>query len=242
MKNILIIGSTSAMAIHTARHFADDGANFMLVARSEQKQNDLTSDLQARGARQVHQVIADLSDFDRHEELIQQAWEKLGTVDAVLIAHGILGDQTEDEQEARKAHDVIRMNFLSVVSLLTPLSNRMIEQGHGHIAVISSVAGLRGRQSNYIYGSSKAGLNAFLSGLRNPQGITVSTIPPGTVDTPMTEHLEKGPLFASAEKVGAEIHAAMLKKKDIVYTPFYWRFIMLIICLSPEPIFKRLKT
>jgi len=242
MKNILIIGSTSAMAMHTARHFAQDGACLMLVARNEQKQTDLIADLKARGAAQVHHEVMDLADLYQHETLVHAAWEKLGQVDAVLMAHGVLGDQEEDQKDARRSYDIIHINFLSYVSLLTPLAEKMEAQGHGMLAVISSVAGLRGRKSNYIYGSSKAGLNAFLSGLRNrlEPKIQVCTILPGTVDTPMTEHMEKGPLFASADKVGEDIYQAMIKGKDVVYTPFYWRFIMLIIRMIPERIFKRL--
>ena len=134
-------------------------------------------------------------------------------------------------------------NFLSVVSIVTPLANKMAEKKAGTIGVISSVAGLRGRKSNYIYGAAKGGLNVYLQGLRNrltDDGVAVVTILPGFVDTPMTAHIEKGPLFASASTVGKGIHKALLAKKNVVYLPFFWQWIMLIIRLIPEPIFKKL--
>jgi short-subunit dehydrogenase len=134
--------------------------------------------------------------------------------------------------------------LLSPIACLTWLANYFETRGKGNITVITSVAGDRGRQSNYIYGAAKGGLSIFLQGLRNrlaPKGVSVTTIKPGFIDTPMTAHIKKGPLFASPETVGKRIHQAMLKGESVVYTPFFWRFIMLIIQHIPEFIFKKMK-
>ena len=244
MKNILIIGATSAIAQETARCYAAGGAKLHLIGRNEQKLQDMQADLQSRGAEQVTVAQADLLDTALHNKLIDETWDTLRQVDGVLIAHGTLGDQTEAEADYAVAEKEFQSNMLSAISLLTPIANKMELQRCGVIAVITSVAGDRGRQSNYIYGSAKAGLNTYLQGLRNrltPHGVTVLTIKPGFVDTPMTAELEKGPLFASAKKVGSGIHKAMGKKKDVAYLPGFWWGIMCIIKAIPEGIFKKLK-
>jgi short-subunit dehydrogenase len=128
--------------------------------------------------------------------------------------------------------------------MLTPIADFFEKQKHGVITVISSVAGDRGRQSNYIYGSAKAGLSVYLDGLRNrlySAGVAVVTIKPGFVDTPMTAHLKKGFLFASPEKVARDILRAIEKRKCVVYTPWFWRWIMFVIKSIPETIFRKLK-
>ena len=244
MKNILIIGATSAIAQETARCYAAHGANLYLIGRNEQKLSDMQADLKGRGASEVTTAQADLLDTALHNRLIDKAWEKLRQIDGVLIAHGTLGDQTEAEADYATAEKEFQSNMLSAISLLTPIANKMEIQRCGVIATITSVAGDRGRQSNYIYGAAKAGLNTYLQGLRNrlsPHGVTVLTIKPGFVDTPMTADLDKGPLFASAQKVGSGIHKAMKKKKDVVYLPGFWWGIMCIIKCIPESIFKKLK-
>lgn len=245
MRNILIIGATSAIAEATARIFAERGDALFLAARNNEKLQAVANDLQVRGAAKVETMVVDLNDFDRHENIIQQATEQLGGLDIALIAHGILPDQKNCEQSYIETEKVMQTNFLSVISLLTPLANQMEQKKNGIIAVISSVAGDRGRQSNYIYGASKGGLNTFLQGLRNrltPSGVTVITIKPGFVDTPMTAHIEKGPLFAKPDTIAKGIDRAIHKKKDVVYLPWFWWGILTILKAIPEGIFKRLKT
>ena len=168
----------------------------------------------------------------------------MGELDTVLIAHGLLGDQRASERDFKLAEQAYKTNFLSVVSMLTPISAYFEVQRRGTIAVISSVAGERGRQSNFIYGSAKAGLSVYLAGLRNrlyPSGVTVLTIKPGFVDTPMTAHLRKTALFASPEKVAREISRAIERRRSVLYSPAIWFWIMAVIRLIPEPVFKRLK-
>ena len=244
MKRVLIIGATSAIAQATAKLFAaKDGALF-LVARTNEKVESVANDLRVRGAAKVETLAVDLLDFDQHETILKQAIAAMGGLDIVLVAHGTLGDQQKSAEDYTVAELELRTNLLSVISLLTPIANYFEAQKSGVIAVISSVAGDRGRQSNYVYGTAKGGLNIFLQGLRNrldPAGVCVLTIKPGFVDTPMTEAIKKNPLFASPEKIAKGIYRSINAKRDIVYLPWFWFWIMLIIKHVPERIFKRLK-
>jgi short-subunit dehydrogenase len=241
--NILIIGATSAIAHETAKCFAHDGATLFLVARSQERLDDVANDLKVRGAKRVDTYTLDLADLGRHQELLDTAISSLGSLDMLLIAHGTLGDQKRCEQSVEETMQELTNNFLSVVSLLTLSANYFEQQKRGVIAVISSVAGDRGRQSNYVYGTAKAGVTTFMQGLRNrlaKSNVTVLTIKPGTVDTPMTASLKKGLLFASARSVGEGIYNAIRKRRDVVYLPTYWAIIMFIVRSIPERIFKRL--
>jgi decaprenylphospho-beta-D-erythro-pentofuranosid-2-ulose 2-reductase len=241
---ILAIGATSAIAHETLKHFAARGANLFLVGRTPEKLEAVAGDLRVRGAKTVETYLVDVSDFGKHDAMFAAAVEKLGGLDTVLVAHGTLGDQKKSEQHTDEMLKEFNNNALSVMALLTPVANYLEKQGHGTIAVISSVAGDRGRQSNYIYGAAKGALNVYLQGLRNrlyKSGVKVLTIKPGTVDTPMTAHLKKGLLFASAESVGKQIYDIILKGKEVSYVPGYWRGIMTVIRTIPEPVFKRLK-
>ena len=240
---VLIVGATSAIAQAAARYFAAHGALLFLSARNPQKLSEAAADLRVRGAAQVTTKAMDVADFDLHAPLIEEARQKLGGFDVVLIAHGTLGDQKVCEKSYEATEKELKINFLSVVSLLTPLANILESQQSGCLAVISSVAGDRSRQSNYVYGTAKGAVSLFLQGLRNrlhKSGITVLTIKPGFVDTPMTAGLKKNPLFASPDEIGRGIYRAIQKKRDVVYLPGYWRGIMLAVKILPEFLFKRL--
>jgi decaprenylphospho-beta-D-erythro-pentofuranosid-2-ulose 2-reductase len=244
MKRVVIIGATSAIATQTARNFAADGAALFLIARNQEKLASLAADLQVRGASAVSTATFNASDLPSHEQLMESAARSLGEIDAALIAHGDLPDQKKCQASWQATEDALRTNLESPIAFLTWLGNYFESRRQGNITVISSVAGDRGRQSNYVYGAAKGALSTFLQGLRNrlaPLGVSVTTIKPGFVDTPMTQHLPKGPLFASAETVGARVYKAMKRGESVVYAPFFWRFIMLIIQHIPECIFKKLK-
>lgn len=243
---VLIFGATSAMAVHTARNFAAQHANLGLVGRDPQRLEALAEDLKIRGAQQVKIFPGfDAKDETTILQSLDGAWKSFETIDHVLIAYGTLPDQSEAELDPKAFRKAVEVNFFSVACLCHAATDRMIEQESGTLSVISSVAGLRGRQSNYVYGSAKGGLNLFLQGLRNrlhPIGIRVLTLLPGFVDTPMTRDVPKGPLFISAEKAGRLIHKAMTRKKaDVLYIPGFWWVIMTIIRSIPEPVFKKLK-
>jgi decaprenylphospho-beta-D-erythro-pentofuranosid-2-ulose 2-reductase len=244
MKRVVIIGATSAIATETARNFAADGSALFLIARNQEKLAGLAADLQVRGASAVNTATFNASDLPYHEQLMESAVRSLGEIDAALIAHGDLPDQKKCQASWQATEDALRTNLASPIAFLTWLGNYFEARKQGNITVISSVAGDRGRQSNYVYGAAKGALSTFLQGLRNrlaPLGVSVTTIKPGFVDTPMTQHIPKGPLFASAETVGTRVYKAMKRGESVVYAPFFWRFIMLIIQHIPECIFKKLK-
>jgi decaprenylphospho-beta-D-erythro-pentofuranosid-2-ulose 2-reductase len=242
-RNILVLGATSAIAQATIRIYAARGASFYLVARNPEKLSATAADAQVRGASKVLTRTCDLDDINEHAGLLADIGHQFTHLDIALLAHGVLGDQAEAERDFAVAEAILRTNFLSVVSLVTRLANDFEQQKKGTIAVISSVAGDRGRKSNYIYGTSKAAVTVFLQGLRNRldrQGVQVLTIKPGFVATPMTAHLKKGLLFASPHKIASGVVAAIEHRKDVVYLPWFWRPIMFIIRSVPERVFKGL--
>ncbi|MFC0408651.1 SDR family oxidoreductase [Roseomonas elaeocarpi] len=247
MRRIVIFGATSAIAQAVARLFAADGARLFLVARNAERLDAVAADLRARGAGTVATATADLADEGAHAALVAQAEAALEGLDAALIAHGTLGDQSRSESDADAALAELRNNFLSPASILTHLANRMAAQGHGTIAVIGSVAGDRGRMSNYVYGSAKGGLRVFVQGLRHrlgKSGVSVVLVQPGFVDTPMTAGVANrgGPLWAKPERVARDIRRAMDRGGPaILYTPWFWSPIMTVVRNLPDAVFRRTK-
>jgi decaprenylphospho-beta-D-erythro-pentofuranosid-2-ulose 2-reductase len=240
---VVIVGAGSALAHEAAKLFARDGADLFLVGRSADKLTIVADDLKVRGAKNVETFVLDLNEIDRHEELLQQVISSFGGIDTLLIAHGTLGDQKQSQLSIAETLQELNTNAISVISLLTISANYFEQQKRGCIAVISSVAGDRGRPSNYVYGTAKAAVSTFLQGLRGrlaKSGVAVVTIKPGSVATPMTAHMKQGLLFAQPEAVGAGIYEAIKKRKDVVYLPGYWKIIMFVIKSIPESIFKRL--
>jgi decaprenylphospho-beta-D-erythro-pentofuranosid-2-ulose 2-reductase len=242
-RKILVLGATSGIAQATCRIWASQGASLFLVARNAEKLAAVAADLKTRGASYVDTAVADLDDTDKHPALLSHAVNSLTGMDIAYLAHGILGDQAEAEQDFNTAAQILYTNLMAPVSLLTWLANYCVQRHLGTIAVISSVAGDRGRKSNYVYGSSKAGLSAFLAGLRNRvdrEGVTVLTIKPGPVKTAMTANMPKSEKFADPDAVAESIVKAISKRKDTLYVPFQWQPIMFIIRHIPERIFKKL--
>lgn len=240
----MIVGATSAIAYETAKLFAQDGAELFLVGRNAEKLATISQDLGVRGAKAATTYTLDMNELDRHQELFDAALAQLGGLDAVLISHGTLGDQEVSQQSVADTLHEFSTNALSVISLLTIVANHMEAQKRGCIAVISSVAGDRGRQGNYVYGAAKSAVSTFLGGLRTrlaKSGVDVVTVKPGFVDTPMTAHIKKNFLFASPTKVGLDTYQAMKKGTEVLYTPWFWRYIMFIVKSVPEPIFKKMK-
>ena len=240
---ILIAGATSAIAHEAAKCFAREGAEFFLVGRSTDKLEAVAQDLKVRGAKRVDTCLLDLADLERHQEVIDTAFATLGGLDTVLISYGTLGDQQKCEQSVEETLKEFMTNCASMIALLTLLGNYFEQQQRGCICVVTSVAGDRGRRSNYVYGATKGAVSLFLQGLRSrlyKAGVSVITVKPGLVDTPMTAAIKKGPLFASARMVGEGIHKAIKQHKEVVYLPWFWRYIMLIVKSIPESMFKRL--
>jgi short-subunit dehydrogenase len=243
MKKVLIIGVTSAIAEHCARIWTAKGYALHLVARNQDRLQTIADDLKVRGASEVTTYCIDLNDMEKHDELLDKADDALGNVDIVLIAHGTLSNQKSCELSVEETLTEIQTNAFSTVSLLTLIANRFEAKRDGTICVISSVAGDRGRASNYVYGSAKAMITAFTSGLRQrlyKSNVAVVTVKPGFVDTPMTAEFKKGLLWATPSAVAEKIVRAIDRKKTEVYVPQFWWFVMLIIKLIPTKIFKRL--
>lgn len=245
MSRIAIFGASSAIAAEAARQFAARGDDLFLIARNRDRLDAQIADLSVRRAGSVVAgASADLADHHRHAGLLAEAEAAMGGLDVVLIAHGSLPDQKACEASLERTMAEINVNALSAISIAMQAANIFEQRRAGVIAVIGSVAGDRGRQSNYVYGAAKGMVDLFLAGLRNrlfKAGVAVVTIKPGFVDTPMTAHIEKkGALWAQPGDVAKGIVRAIDRRADIVYLPGIWRIIMLVIRHIPEVIFKRL--
>lgn len=243
MQRILIVGATSAIAEATARQFAARGDSLFLAARNAAALRALADDLRLRGATIAGTTVMDARDPAALPAVVDTAVENLSGLDQALIAHGTLSNQTECETSVQSLQEEFAVNALSVMALCLRLSSHFAAQRSGVIAVISSVAGDRGRQSNYVYGAAKASVSAFLSGLGqklNRSGVKVVIIKPGFVSTPMTAAFKKGALWASPAQVARDIRQAMDRGTPVIYTPWFWRPIMAIVRAVPETIFRRL--
>ena len=242
---VLMLGATSDIARAAATALAEQGYDLLLAGRDRDTLESQGRDLSIRFGAPVRTICFDALDSAGHEEFVRAALaaadEKLA---GVVLAFGFLGDQARAQEDVEHARHIIEVNFVAAVGLLVPLANYFEQMGHGFIVAISSVAGDRGRQSNYTYGAAKGALSLFLQGLRNrlhASGVQVLTVKPGLVDTRMTSGLKDRFPKASPEHVGRAIARAIHARKDVVYLPWYWRWIMLIIRLIPEEIFKRLR-
>jgi short-subunit dehydrogenase len=243
MTRVAVFGATSAIAQALARRYAAERGDFFLVARNRERLDAVAADLRVRGAHAIETTIADLADTDLHADLVDKARRTLGAIDVVVVAHGTLADQETCVRDAKLALAEIHNNFVSHASLLTHAANALEAQGSGALVVLGSVAGDRGRRANYVYGSAKAGLGAFTEGLRHRlglRGVSVVLVKPGPVDTPMTSQLKRGALWSTPERVADDIKNGVARNEPVVYTPWYWRWIMRIIRALPDAIFKRL--
>lgn len=235
---VLIIGATSSLAQAICRTLAKRGCHLVLMGRDESELELLAGDIKTRSSVECRIVLADLMEPGfAAEHCIAQA----GAFDHAIIATGEMGSGNPDDLD-NLVH-VTAVNYILPAQLATVIAAQMAERKHGTLALISSVAGDRGRASNYPYGSAKAALTSFASGLRNryaKQGVQVMTLKPGFIDTPMTWGM-KSKLIASRESVAEKIVAAMDKNKDAIYVPCFWGFIMLVIRHIPERVFKKLR-
>lgn len=241
-KRILVLGATSGIAEECCRLWAERGDSLYLVARDPNKLAAVAADLRIRGANYVDTAVADLDDTGKHPELLAGAINSLAGLDVAFVVMGSLGSQPNGEKSFLDAHRVMHTNYVAPASLLTWLANYCAQRKSGTLAVVSSVAGERGRKSNYIYGSAKAGLTAFTDGLRNRidrEGVKVMTIKPGPVRTAMTEGMKGSEKFAPVEKVAATLVKQIDKGTDVVYVPGIWRIIMAVIRVVPEAVFKK---
>ncbi len=245
-RRILVLGATSGIAEASVRIWASRGEELYLVGRNADRLAAVAADARVRGAGFVQTAVADLDNVQGHPELLAHAINALGGLDVAYLAVGVLGDQAKAERSFAEAEHILHTNYVAPASLLTWLANYCAQRHAGTLAVLSSVAGERGRKSNYVYGSSKAGLTAFVDGLRNRvdrEGVKVITIKPGPVKTSMTEGMKGESKFADVNKVAASIVNAIDKRSkapDVLYVPGLWRVIMGVIRVIPEGRFKKM--
>lgn len=248
-RKIVILGALSAMAVQSARRFAAQGASFTLVARDTALLEREAQDLSARGAAHVDVVAADLTDTADADGLLRQAAGKMGGLDTVLLFYGVLGDQAQAETDRDHAETIIAVNYSSAAHWVLAAA-RILETMDGPNRVLltaSSVAGDRGRRSNFVYGSAKAGLSVLMQGLAHkwaamPDAPRAVNLRLGFVDTPMTAGVEKTakPLWATPERIALIVERCVKRPgPPTVYAPWFWRWVMVLIRLMPSPVFNK---
>lgn len=246
-RRICLVGSTSRIARAVARELVARGAILHLGARDLEEARRDAVDLEVRSGLPVSVGRFQALDLASHAAFLAEARQRMGGLDCVVVAFGILGDQERARRDFSYARQVMDLNFLAPASVLSHAAAMLEDQGTGGMLVaLGSVAGDRGRLSNYTYGSAKAGLHAYLQGLRArlaSAGIRVLTVKPGPVDTPMTFGMgfPGGRLTAQPEAVARGIVRAMERGSEVVYVPCFWNLIMGVLKAIPESIFKRMK-
>jgi short-subunit dehydrogenase len=239
---VLILGATSGIARSLVHEFARRGFDLVLAGRDEDEMQRIAGDARVRFGCNAEVLAFAALDYASH----QSFWDNCNArqpVDGVVLCFGLMFPQQEVERDWNKCSALLETNYNACVSILNIVANNFEERKRGFIGVLSSVAGDRGRPSNYLYGSAKSGLSAYAEGLRGrlfKSGVSVTTIKPGPVDTAMTWGLKKQPLLAPPEKVASDIYRGLRRKTDVVYTPAPWRIIMAILRAVPSWIWKRL--
>jgi short-subunit dehydrogenase len=241
----VIVGATSEIARALARELAAEGGRFVLAARDGEELELLRADLAVRTGANVIAIPLDVADYRQHEAFFNRCLAELGEIRGLVLCQGYMAEQQQAADDWSLAREMIEVNYTSAVALGNRFAAHLSAAGRGYICGVSSVAGDRGRQSNFIYGSTKAGFSTYLDGLRNRlfrRGVAVITVKPGFVDTAMTwgKLNPRSPVVATPERVARDIAGAIRSRKNTIYTPWFWRYIMLVIRLLPEPLFKRL--
>lgn len=239
---VLVFGATSGIAKAVALELAKLGHPLYLAARDPEELARVAADLHIRTGVQVWSEVFDAADEDSYSRYLQDVYSAAGKLEGVVFAVGYLGDQSKAEEDWTEAKKILETNFVQAAGILHLVGSLLELQESGWIVALSSVAGDRGRMSNYVYGSAKGGLTVFLQGLRSrmqKSGVHVMTVKPGPVDTSMTYGMDKLPLLADPAKVGATIVKALQKRKDVVYVPAPWKLIMFVLRSVPEKIFKK---
>ncbi|HZH28445.1 MAG TPA: SDR family NAD(P)-dependent oxidoreductase [Azospirillaceae bacterium] len=240
----VVVGATSSVARAFAREAAQAGADLVLAGRDREDMSATASDLRLRTGRQVTVLPFDAADDRSHDDFVAACWDGArGRRLNLFYAVGSMPDQAASLADPAIARRVVEVNFLSVMSVLNRLEPGLRRQGGGSVVVLGSVAGDRGRRRNFIYGSAKAGLHAYLQGMRShlaDAGVRVVTVKPGFLDTAMTWGLPGMFLVASPEACARACLKAARRGTEVVYFPGFWRPVMMAIRAVPEPIFKRL--
>lgn len=244
VQSVLVLGGTSEIALVTVRKLVAARARTVVLAvRDPGSLAPTVQELHDKGATTVEAVAFDATDTGSHETLVDDVFDRFGDFDLVLVAFGILGDQATAEHDAKAAAEIARVNYLGAVSVAVPVAQRMRTQGHGTIVALSSVAGERARRSNFVYGSSKAGMDAFFQGLGDSlhgSGVHVMVVRPGFVHTKMTAGLEPAPLSTTPEAVADAIVGGIARRAEVVWVPPALRYVMTVLRHLPRPVFRKL--
>lgn len=243
VQSVLVLGASSDIAACTLHRLAERGLHTaILAARDPNGLDGLVDDLHARGVATLDRVAFDASEPSSHERFVDDVWSRTGDIDVVLVAFGVLGDQQEAERDVSSAVEIASVNYVGALSVLVAIAGRLEDQGHGTIVGLSSVAGERARRSNFIYGSSKAGLDVFLQGLGDRlvgTGVHVMVVRPGFVHTKMTAGLDPGPLSVTPADVAEAIVDGIAAGREIVWVPAAMRYVMSALRHLPRSLFRR---
>ena len=244
VQSVLVLGGGSDIALATVRELVKRRARTIVLAAREPEALAATADeLRAAGATTVETVAFDARDTASHDAFVESVFELVGDVDLALLAFGVLGDQEEAEHDGRAAVDIAEVNYVGSVSVAVPIAQRMRTQGHGTIVALSSVAGERARRSNFVYGSSKAGMDAFFQGLGDSlvgTGVKVMIVRPGFVHTKMTDGMDAAPLSTTPEAVADAIVHGLARGRETVWVPGPLRYVMTVLRHVPRPVFRKL--
>jgi len=244
VQSVLVLGGASDIALATCRKLVGHrAARVVLAARKPETCDTAVAQLRAAGASEVHTVAFDATDFGSHEAFVRTTFDRFGDLDLALVAFGVLGDQERAEVDPAAALEIVQVNYTGVVSVTVPLVERLRTQGHGSLVLLSSVAGERVRRSNFVYGSSKAGVDGYYQGLASAlagTGVHVMIVRPGFVHTKMTSGLPAAPLAATPEQVADAIAHGIARGREIVWVPAPLRYVMMMLRHVPRVVFRRL--
>jgi decaprenylphospho-beta-D-erythro-pentofuranosid-2-ulose 2-reductase len=244
VQSVLVLGGGSEIALATVRKLIEARCRTVVLAgRDPEAMSGPAKELLTAGATAVDVVAFDGLDYASHDGFVRQVFEQHGDLDLVILAFGVLGDQELAETDGAEARRIIESNFTGAVSVLVPLVNALQAQGHGTVVVLSSVVGERARKSNFVYGSSKAGLDAFCQGLGDSlagSGVRIVIVRPGFVHTKMTEGLDPAPLATDPDSVAGAIVAGLGRGSETIWAPAPLRYVMSVLRHVPRPVFRRL--
>jgi decaprenylphospho-beta-D-erythro-pentofuranosid-2-ulose 2-reductase len=244
VQSVLVLGGGSDIARATLRELVQRRTRtIVLAARDPGALEPVAAELRGAGATTVETVAFDARDTSSHDAFVDGLFERFGDLDVALLTFGVLGDQEQAEHDGRAAVDIAEVNYVGSVSVAVPIAQRMRTQGHGTIVALSSVAGERARRSNFVYGSSKAGMDAFFQGLGDSlvgSGVKVMIVRPGFVHTKMTEGMDAAPLSTTPEAVAAAIVHGLARGRETVWVPPTLRYVMSVLRHVPRPVFRKL--
>jgi decaprenylphospho-beta-D-erythro-pentofuranosid-2-ulose 2-reductase len=243
-QSVLVLGGGSEIAVATVRRLIRERCRTVVLAgRDPEALARPAKELEAAGAPSVSVVPFDGLDFASHAGFVRDVFAEHGDFDLVVLAFGVLGDQDLAERDGAEARRIVESNFTGAVSVLVPVVDALRTQGHGTVVVLSSVAGERARRSNFVYGSSKAGLDAFCQGLGDSllgSGVRIVIVRPGFVHTKMTEGMAPAPMSIEADAVADAIVAGLGRGSETIWAPSQLRFVMSALRHIPRPVFRRL--